>query len=69
MNTAQKLFIITAWLFLILGGLLFLIPTEFPSAEAAAWVSLSAGAASHLALLGAIIYDQIPGSGNPPAEG
>lgn len=70
MNTAQRFFVITSWLFIILGGLLFLVPTDIPSVEGAAWVSLGAGLASHLALLAAIIYDQFPSpQNNPPSEG
>lgn len=70
MSAAQRLFVVTSWLFIILASLLFLVPSKFPSAEAAAWVSLGAGAVSHLALLAAIVYDQIPGTpDNPPAGG
>lgn len=59
MSAAQRLFIVTAWLFIILGGLLFLVPTDFPSAEAAAWTCLGIGIGGFLALLAAIIYDQV----------
>lgn len=70
MNTAQRLFVVSSWLFITLAGLLFLVPTDFSSAEGAAWTCLGVGVASHLALLGAIVYDQIPPrSGNPPTEG
>lgn len=70
MNTAQRLFVVTSWLFIVLGALLFLVPTDFPSAEAAAWVCVGTGLASHLALLGAIIYDQFPNTpASPPPEG
>lgn len=69
MTTAQRLFVVSSWLFIILAGLLFLLPTDFPSAQGAAWTSLSAGLVSHLALLGAIIYDQVPKTVNPPVEG
>jgi hypothetical protein len=58
MNIAQRLFIVSSWLFIILAGLLFLVPTDFPSAQGAAWTSLGTGLASHLALLVAIIFDQ-----------
>lgn len=69
MNTAQRFFVVTAWLFISLAGLLFLVPTDFPSAQGAAWTSLGVGIASHLALLVALILDQIPGpADNPPAE-
>lgn len=70
MNAAQRMFVVTSWLFIALASLLFLVPTDFPSAEGAAWTCLGVGLASHLALLAAIIYDQIPGrQDNPPAEG
>lgn len=69
MNAAQRLFVITSWLFIVLGALLFLVPTDFPSAQAAAWTCLGIGIASHLALLGAIIYDQISSTAVPTAEG
>lgn len=69
MNVAQKLFVVTSWMLLVLSGLLFLIPTPIASTEAAAWTCLSVGVISHLALLVAIVYDQLPTSpGNPPAE-
>lgn len=60
MSKAQTAFMATAWMFIVLSGLLFLVPTEFDSAEGAAWATLSIGMASHLALLVAIIYDRIP---------
>jgi hypothetical protein len=69
-NTAQRLFVVTSWLFISLAGLLFLVPTDFPSAQGAAWACLGVGIASHLALLAALVFDQIPGpADNPPAEG
>lgn len=69
MNSAQKLFVVTSWLFLSLSGLFFLVPTDFESAEGAAWACLGVGIASHLALLAALIFDQIPGpADNPPTE-
>lgn len=70
MNIAQRLFIVSSWLFLILAGLLFLVPTDFSSAEGAAWTCLGAGLASHLALMVAIVFDQIaspPATNNTPA--
>lgn len=59
MNTAHRFFITTSWLFIVLSALLFLVPTDFPSAQGAAWTCLGAGLASHLALLVAIVYDQM----------
>lgn len=59
MNTAQRFFVVTSWLFLILGALLFLVPTDFPSAQGAAWTSLGIGIASHLALFAALVSDQV----------
>lgn len=70
MNTAQRLFVVTSWMFIVLAGLLFLVPTGLPSAEGSAWVCLVVGAVSHLALLAAIVFDQFSKpSPNPPAEG
>ena len=69
MNRAQTTFVVTSWLFIILSALLFLIPTDFPSAQGAAWTCLGIGIASHLALFAAIIYDQVAVSDNPPVEG
>lgn len=69
MNAAQKVFIGTAWLFLILAGLLFLVPANFPSAQGAAWACLGLGIASHVALLAAIVFDAFGSPPNsPPAE-
>ncbi len=70
MNTAQKTFVTTSWLFVILAGLLFLVPSDFPSAQGAAWACLGVGITSHLALLGAIIFDQVAPTptDNPPSE-
>lgn len=70
MSAAQRLFVVTSWLFIILSALLFLVPNNFDSSEGAAWACLGVGIASHLALLAAIISDQFFGApGNPPAEG
>jgi hypothetical protein len=63
MNTAQRTFIGTSWIFLVLAGLLFLVPTDFPSAQAAAWTCLGVAIASHVALLAAIIFDAVTPSG------
>lgn len=69
MNTAQRMFVVSSWLFIILGALLFLVPTDFPSAEGAAWTSLGIGIFSHLGLFAALVFDQIPGPvDNPPSE-
>lgn len=69
MNAAQRLFVVSSWLFIALSGLLFLVPTDFASAQGAAWACLGVGIASHLALLAALIFDQIAGTpGNPPPE-
>jgi hypothetical protein len=57
-NRAQTTFVVTSWLFIVLAALLFLIPTDFPSAQGAAWTSLGVGLASHLALFAAIVYDR-----------
>lgn len=68
MNTAQRLFVVTSWLFITLAALLFLVPTDFQSSEGAAWACLGVGIFSHLALLAAIVFDQIPGpADNPPS--
>jgi hypothetical protein len=56
---AQTAFMFTAWLFIVLAALLFLVPTSFSSTEAAAWTCLGTGLMSHLALMVAIIYDQV----------
>lgn len=71
MNSAQKIFISTAWVFIVLAGLLFLVPTDFESAEGAAWTCLGAGLVSHLALLAAIIFDLDVSRriSNPQSEG
>lgn len=69
MTAAQRMFIITSWLFIILGGLLFLVPTPFGSAEGAAWTCLGVGLLSHLALLAAIVYDGIVPATSPTQEG
>lgn len=66
MNVAQRLFVVSSWLFISLSALLFLVPTDFASAQGAAWTCLGVGIVSHLALLAALINDQIPG--NPPPE-
>lgn len=58
MTKAQTAFMFTAWMFIILAGLLFLVPTSFSSVEGAAWTCLGTGLASHLALMVAIIFDQ-----------
>ena len=70
MNRAQTTFVVTSWLFIVLAALLFLVPTDFPSAQGAAWACLGTGLASHLALLAAIIFDQVAAapSDNPPTE-
>lgn len=69
MNTAQKMFVVSSWLFITLGALLFLVPTDFPSAQGAAWTSLGIGIFSHLGLFVALVLDQIPGPvDNPPSE-
>lgn len=68
MNVAHRTFVATSWLFVILSGLLFLVPTDFPSAQGAAWTCLGVGITSHIALLAAIIFDQFTPS-NPPSEG
>lgn len=68
MTKAQTAFMFTAWLFLVLAGLLFLVPNQYPSAQGAAWTCLATGLASHLALMVAIIYDRTPPATNP-AEG
>lgn len=68
MTRAQTAFVTTAWLFIILAALLFLVPTDFPSAQGAAWTCLGVGIASHLALFAAIIYDQVgAAAGNAPS--
>lgn len=69
MNAAQKFFVVSSWLFVILAALLFLIPTDFASSEGAAWACLGVGIASHLALFAAIVVDQVSGADNPPTEG
>ncbi len=53
------MFVTTSWLFLILAGLFFLVPTDFPSSEAAAWTCLGVGIGSHLALLAALVFEQV----------
>lgn len=60
MTKAQTAFMFTAWMFIVLAALLFLIPTSFSSAEGAAWTCLGTGLASHFALMVAIIYDRTP---------
>lgn len=60
MTKAQTAFMFTAWMFIILAGLLFLVPTSFDSVEGAAWTCLGTGLASHIALMVAIIYDRTP---------
>jgi hypothetical protein len=67
-NSAQVSFVVTSWLFIILAALLFLVPTDFPSSEGAAWTCLGVGIASHLALLAAIIFDQFPGKTDSPVS-
>lgn len=71
MNKAQTTFVVTSWLFITLAALLFLVPTDFPSAQGAAWTCLGVGIASHLALLAALVFDQVAGLSvdNPPTEG
>ena len=71
MTRAQTTFMVTAWLFIVLAGLLFLVPTDFPSAQGAAWACLGTGLASHLALFAAIVYDQVATApaDNPPSDG
>lgn len=70
MNAAQKFFVVSSWLFITLGALLFLVPTDFPSAQGAAWACLGVGIASHLALFAAIVVDQIQSpADNPPTTG
>lgn len=66
MTTAQKVFIATAWLFLILAGLLFLVPTASAAAQVAAWISFGIGAVSHLVLLGALVFEVITPDVVPP---
>ena len=69
-NRAQTTFVVTSWLFIVLAALLFLVPTDFPSAQGAAWVCLGTGLASHLALFAALVYDRSAAGGdNPPVEG
>lgn len=69
MNKAQTTFVVTSWLFLIAGTILFAVPTPFPSAQGAAWLCLGTGLFSHLMLFAALIYDQVASTSNPPAEG
>lgn len=70
MSPAQRMFVISSWLFIVLAALLFLVPTEFPSTEGAAWVCLGVGLASHLALFGGLVVDLVNGpEDNPPTEG
>jgi hypothetical protein len=69
MNKAQTAFMFTAWMFIVLSALLFLVPNPYPSAQGAAWTSLGVGLASHLALMVAIIYDRVPPTTNNPSEG
>ena len=70
MTKAQTTFVVTSWLFIIFAALLFLIPSDFPSVQGAAWTSLGAGLASHLALFAAIIYDQAaPAADAPSTDG
>lgn len=69
MISAQKLFVITSWLFIVLSALLFLVPTDFSSAQGAAWTSLGVGIASHFALFAALAFDQITVSDNGPPKG
>lgn len=71
MNLAQKMFVVTSWMFLTLAGLFFLVPTDFPSAQGAAWTCLGVGLAGHIALLAAIIFDQVaaPAANVPSADG
>lgn len=71
MTSAQKIFVGTSWLFLILAGLFFLVPASTPSIVGAAWVSLGAGLVSHLALLVGIVFDvvQTPPRDVPPPPG
>jgi hypothetical protein len=66
MTKAQTAFMFTAWMFIVVAALLFLVPNPFPSAEGAAWTCLGAGLASHLALMVAIIYDRAPTTNNLP---
>lgn len=70
MMPAQRVFVATAWLFIVLAGLLFLVPTTFASVQAAAWVCLGAGILSHIVLLGAIVFEVIrPEPDIPPTDG
>lgn len=70
MKTAQKVFVSTAWLFIVLAGLLFLVPTTIATVQVAAWVCLATGIVSHLVLLGAIVFDVVqPTPDVPPVEG
>jgi hypothetical protein len=70
MKTAQRVFIATAWIFIILAGLLFLVPTASATAQVAAWISFGIGAVSHFILLGAIVFDVIqPAADIPPTDG
>lgn len=68
MKAAQRIFIATAWVFLVLAGLLFLIPTAGATGQAAAWVCLGAGILSHLVLLGALVFDVIQPDVPPTGE-
>ena len=70
MTKAQTVFMFTAWMFIVLAALLFLVPTSFDSVEGAAWTCLGTGLVSHLALMVAIVYDRAPVvTTNNPAEG
>lgn len=69
MTKAQTTFVVTSWLFIVLAALLFLVPTDFPSAQGAAWACLGTGLASHLALFAAIIYDRITTVADSPNTG
>jgi hypothetical protein len=68
-ETAHKVFSATAWLFLILSGLLFLVPTAGVTGQAAAWVCLGVGIASHVILLGAIVFEVFQGKPDVPPTG
>lgn len=68
MTNAQKAFVSTSWLFIILSGMFFLVPSSHDSVEGAAWTCLTAGLVSHVALLVAIIYDRTPPTKNPAPE-
>jgi len=67
LNSAQTTFVVTSWLFIVLSALLFLVPTNFLSAQGAAWACLCVGLASHLALFAAIVYDRVVSVADTPS--